>query len=209
MKIQTIPTGLIQANSYLLVDEVSNDGVLIDCGAVEKKLIEAVDNVNLRAILLTHGHWDHLLGVAELKERTGAEVVIHTLDAPRLADSSLSEADKYGIHQTSLNADIKTNDGDILDLGSISLRVLHTPGHTEGGVCYIHEPSCSLFSGDTLFRGTCGRIDLAGGNWKTLRNSLRKLRDLDGDYDVYPGHDSATTLENERNSNRYMQERDS
>ncbi|MCL2023991.1 MAG: MBL fold metallo-hydrolase [Oscillospiraceae bacterium] len=201
MIIKTIPTGAIQANSYLISSGA--DAVLVDCGAAEKRLLDALEGLKLHAILLTHGHWDHILGVAELKKRTGAAVVIHRLDAPRLTDPALSRAGSYGIAQEKVSGDIMPKDGEILRYGNIEIRVIHTPGHTPGGLCYRIDRS--IFTGDTLFFETCGRIDFPGGDWSAMRESLFRLRDLDGDFDIYPGHDRATTLAHERVHNRYMQ----
>lgn len=202
MEIKTIPAGPLEANSYLLIEK--GDAVLIDCGGVNSALEEALKGLSLRAILLTHGHWDHVLGVAEVKEMTGAEIAMHKDDAERLADGKLSGAANYFIKQTPLVPERLLQGGELLGYGEIELRVLHTPGHTPGCVCFIHEPTRSLFSGDTLFLGTCGRTDLPGGNWKDMLRSMRLLRELSGDYAVYPGHGPSTTLSVERRSNPEM-----
>ncbi|MDR1410166.1 MAG: MBL fold metallo-hydrolase [Oscillospiraceae bacterium] len=203
MTIQMIPTGILRANSYLLTE--GSDAVIIDCGAAESAILSALENLKLHAILLTHGHWDHILGVAEIKALTGAQVAIHQLDAPRLLRSSLSGADNMDCNQTPLDADILLQEGETLTFGNITLQVLHTPGHTQGGVCYLHGASRSLFTGDTLFCGDCGRTDLPGGDWNAMKATLRRLRELPGNYDVYPGHEQETTLERERADNQYLQ----
>jgi glyoxylase-like metal-dependent hydrolase (beta-lactamase superfamily II) len=205
MTVLTIPTGILRANSYILADETTRSAVVVDCGALEPELIKALDNFTLHAILLTHGHWDHILGVAELKRLTGAPVAIHTLDAPKLSQPSLSGASNMGRKQTPVEPDLLLKDEETLSFGAIVIQVLHTPGHTQGGVCFLHETTRSLFTGDTLFAGTCGRVDLPGGDWQTMLQSLHKLRGLNGDYKVYPGHDRTSTLEFERRENPELQ----
>jgi glyoxylase-like metal-dependent hydrolase (beta-lactamase superfamily II) len=202
MQISTIPVGPIQSNSYLLTE--GSEAVLIDCGAAEPALLEALNGLKLYAVLFTHGHWDHILGAAEIKKRTGAKIAIHPLDAQRLTNPAFSGAGRHGLGQTPLCADVLPEGGDELSFGKILLRAIHTPGHTQGGVCYLHEKTRSLFTGDTLFKGDCGRVDMPGGDWDSMLCSLRSLRDLPGDYSVYPGHGPSTTMAKERAGNRYL-----
>ena len=162
-----------------------------------KKLDCTVDK-----ILLTHGHFDHIGGVAAVKAATGAKVVISAEDAPMLTSSRKSLAAFSFLSQAPAQADILVQDGDTVTLGNTVFTVLATPGHTPGGVCYITE-HC-IFSGDTLFFCSCGRTDFPGGSSREIMDSLQKLAALPGDYTVYPGHDRFSTLNFERQHNPYM-----
>lgn len=206
MKIQPFITGALAENCYVLTDEQTGQSAVIDPGELTERLADFLEENGLKNvvyILLTHGHFDHIMGVAQVKEKTGAQVVIHALDEPCLADEEKSLASReYPGVQMPVQADRLVADGDVLELGSLRIQVLHTPGHTRGGVCYVCENA--VFSGDTLFCHTCGRTDFPGGSMEQMRDSLQRLAELPGDYNVYPGHNRATTLEEERVKNRYM-----
>jgi glyoxylase-like metal-dependent hydrolase (beta-lactamase superfamily II) len=191
------------------VSDENHDGTfIVDAGAYNPRFERLINDKKIEYILLTHGHFDHILGVDGLKKTTGAKVVIHKNDAEHLLDPKKSLADGNFPHpQIPVNADITVSDGDVLTLGTNEIKVMHTPGHTKGGVCYLFNEDRVMFSGDTLFRLTAGRADLYGGNGRDELRSLVRLRELEGDYTVYPGHDADTTLEFERQYNRYMRTR--
>ena len=200
MQIKTFPMGKMGANCYLLTDDEGN-AVLIDPGAVSSALFEALAGKKLRYILLTHGHFDHILGVAECKRRTGAEVCIGEKDAPMLSDASLSLAQEHSLQrQEPLTPDRLLYDGDVIDFAG-GIRVMETPGHTPGGVCFLWNDT--IFTGDTLFCRTVGRTDFPGGSAAQLRQSVQTLLALEGDKTVYPGHDEPTTLSHERKFNPF------
>lgn len=205
IKIQTIPQGPLGTNCYLLTDVKSGESAVIDPGGCDGVLEEFLSKLTVKYILLTHGHFDHILGVSRVRALTGAKVAVHTLDADCLTDESKSLCSwECPGQQTLTGADILLSEGDVLYLGETAIRVMHTPGHTRGGVCYILESERILFSGDTLFCLTAGRTDFEGGSTEALMQSLRRLADLEGDYTVYPGHNRSTTLAFERVKNRYM-----
>ena len=146
----------------------------------------------IQAILLTHGHFDHVGGVSGIAEETGCQVYICPEDLsipPQLTAGPIYYTNTY-------------KEGDILNLAGLTLQVLHTPGHTPGSVCILTENA--MFSGDTLFQESCGRTDLPGGDWATILRSLRRLRALEIDYAVYSGHGPSTTLGDEKKFNPYM-----
>lgn len=196
MEIKTYPIGSYQTNCYMVWGDGSDSCVLIDPGYVPEQLLEEVrlQRKTLEAILLTHSHFDHIGGVKQLAAETGCKVYICTEELKM--PSRLAGGEIYHTHTY--------KDGDVLQLAGLTWKVLHTPGHTLGGVCLLCGDA--LFSGDTLFAGTCGRTDLPGGNYQTIRQSLRRLAALEGNLQVLPGHGPASNLELERRLNPYMQE---
>ena len=195
-------------NTYIVTDEETGETAVVDPSLSEDALIEKLKDKNVKYVLITHGHFDHTGGTNLVKEKTGAKVVVHREDEEMLLDSSKNEfRANYGYDMPPIIADILVEDGTELMLGNAKIKVMHTPGHTKGGVCYIFEDDRIIFSGDTLFRLTAGRTDLYGGNARTELMSLAKIGELEGDYKVYPGHDNSTTLDFERQYNRYMRTR--
>lgn len=192
-----------ETNTYIVTHEETGETAVVDPSLPEEILVQKLEGKNVKYILLTHGHFDHIGGVNLVKEKTGAKVVIHKEDEEMLCDKNKN----YGTADTPIYADILVEDGSELTFGNTQITVLHTPGHTKGGVCYIFPDDRVMFSGDTLFRLTAGRTDLYGGDARTELMSLSKIAELDGDYQVYPGHDRATTLDFEREYNRYMRTR--
>ena len=190
-------------NTYIVTDEETGETAVIDPSLSEDSLIEKIKDKNVKYILITHGHYDHIGGANLVKEKTGAKIVVHKEDEEMLLDSEKN----YGENTEPVYADILVEDGTEIMLGNAKIKVLHTPGHTKGGVCYIFPDDRIIFSGDTLFRLTAGRTDLYGGNARTELMSLAKIGELEGDYKVYPGHDNSTTLDFERQYNRYMRTR--
>lgn len=204
MEIFATHTGLLKVNTYILYD--GKDAAIIDPGGNHKRLLMELEQRGLQLghILLTHGHFDHIGAVAPLKEVTGAQIYIHPLDAQMLHDPELSLASEFSRREIPpTEADRLINDGDIIELPFADIKVLHTPGHTRGGVCYVTDNM--IFSGDTLFNSSIGRTDFPGGDYDTLVDSIRnKLFTLEGDYMVYPGHDRSTTLDHEKAENPFL-----
>ena len=196
-------------NTYIVTDEESGETAVVDPSLPEESLMEKLNGKNVKYVLLTHGHFDHTCGAKMIKENTGAKVVIHKEDDEMLHDISKNEFEEncIGSNFPEVDADINSEDGTELMLGNTKITVMHTPGHTKGGVCYLFNEDRVMFSGDTLFRLTAGRADLYGANGRDELRSLAKIGELEGDYKVYPGHDADTTLEFERQYNRYMRTR--
>ena len=195
LNIHTFPLGAYQTNCYLVWEDTSSTCVVIDPGyEAETVLAEAKQlGKTIEAILLTHGHFDHVGAVKDIAAETDCKVYLCEEDLsmpPQLTAGTLYYTDLYG-------------EGDVLKLAGLSFKVLHTPGHTPGSVCLQCEDT--IFSGDTLFWGSCGRTDLLGGSWATIQKSLKRLAAISGDFKVYPGHGDDTRLDFERKMNPYMQ----
>lgn len=202
MIVKNATFGNIQNNCYLVVDEKTNCSALVDCTEYSQKMLDFIGNTDLKYIFLTHGHFDHITGVKGVKEKYGARVVISHEDAPMLSSAKLSLAAFCGGEQNIVEPDILVADGDVVKLNDIEFKVISTPGHTKGGVCYLVGDY--IFTGDTLFFCSCGRTDFPGGSSQEIIASLKKIAALDGDLKVMPGHDRLSNLNFERENNPYM-----
>lgn len=205
MEIKIIKVGHLQTNCYVVYDG-SGEAAVIDPGADAHKILAFLNenSLKLKYIFLTHGHFDHILAVPEIKEATGAKVVITAGDAHSLKAADKSLASYVNAEQTYTEPDVIAEDGSSFEVGGMKFTYLHTPGHTPGSAVIISGDS--IFSGDTLFADDCGRCDLPGGDYTEMLRSLRRLSSLEGDYNVYPGHDESTTLSRERKHNVNMLE---
>lgn len=195
----------ISSNSYLLVS--GEDAVLIDCAVPCDILSEALENhgASLSYIILTHGHFDHIETLDEIRELTGATVLIHENDAEMLTDGIKNGYSNFFMGDFSVKpADRGVSDGDIITAGEISLKVIHTPGHSKGSMCL--ECGDHLFTGDTLFANNIGRSDLYGGDGRTIMQSLKKLAEMDPELKIYPGHGPLSTMEREVRCNYYIRD---
>ena len=192
-------------NNYLLVNDASKEALLIDCSCYDEKLVKglAEQNITLKYILLTHAHFDHVLGVEKTVQATGAKVVLHQDDLDLLNNLN-AYSFMLGLPEVNVpKVDILVRDGDAIRLGDKEIKVIHTPGHTLGGVSYLFEEM--LFSGDTLFQESVGRTDLEGGSFATLEDSIRnRIFMLADNVTVYPGHGPKTSVGHEKKFNSYI-----
>lgn len=202
MKIACYAAGSVGTNNYVVSDD---NGVtaIIDCDGPIAPLLNYISQNNLKVthILLTHGHYDHIGSVNELAEKLGATIVGGAQEMAVFTDPALNVSQFVGA-PIIVHPDVLVNEGDVIKVGDLEYSVLLTPGHTQGSICFVCGDT--IFSGDTLFEGSCGRTDLPTGNWQEIMASLKKLAALPGDYKVYSGHGPATTLEAERQNNPYM-----
>ncbi len=206
MNITIIPVGLIGTNCYFAAASSGNCAV-IDPGAQPEKLIAALREKKLTPtrILITHGHHDHIGGLKRLMaEYPDATVHIGAgdLDALENPEESLAMMRGKDTAEYTIAGGLGVREGDTLTVDELEFKVLETPGHTKGGVCYL----CGdvLFAGDTIFYENCGRCDLPGGDFEVMKKTLNRLAALEGDYTVYPGHERASTMEHERARNPYI-----
>lgn len=188
-------------NCYIIVDEESKETMVIDpAGKVDEieELISIMEG-KLKYIYLTHCHGDHIFGVAELKERLGGRILIHRDDSEGLNNTSINLTPYIGVKEIELEADSRIDDGDLIHLGNLEFKVLHTPGHTQGSTCLYCEKENCLFSGDTIFRGTWGRTDLPTSNREDIIKSIEeKIMILPDETIVYPGHGMMAMLKDEK-----------
>ncbi len=205
MIVKKLVVGPFASNCYIIGSESNKEGVIIDPGAEAEEILKNVKDLglNIKFIVLTHGHIDHIGALKEVKETTGAEVAIHTDEAKSLHERSLATV--FGLsYPPPPPPDRLLKGGDSIDIGDLHLLVVHTPGHSRGGICLLGEGV--VFSGDTLFNFGIGRYDLPGGNGNQLMDSIHtKLMILPDNTIVCPGHGPDTTIGTERRGNPFLQ----
>ena len=200
MIIKRYPIGVYEENIYVLMDEKTKDACIIDPGGNAKILINKIEELgcNIKFILLTHGHFDHVEALNEVSTKFKVPIYINDIEV----DFMKKDRTVYGQAPSSY---IAINEGDTIPFGNGSIKAIHTPGHTKGGMCYLYEDA--IFTGDTLFKGAVGRSDFIGGDFSELIAGIKtKLLVLDNDIKVYPGHMESSTIGFEKASNPYLQD---
>ncbi len=205
MKVYRFIVGQLMTNCYLVICEKTNESVLIDPGEISDELMENIKKFSLKAILLTHGHFDHIGGVRKIIDETGVPLLIHPLDAPMLKDPVLNGSYMIGTEIITPEPSGFLSDGENVVIGESALKVIHTPGHTEGGVSFVSGGEF-VIAGDTLFKLSVGRWDLPGGDYATLIKTLQeKLAKMPDSMEVFPGHGDTTNIGLEKRYNPFLQ----
>ena len=206
MIIKQYIAGPIEANNYLVADEKSKEAVLIDCSETVEKLLSDVKElgVKVKYILLTHGHFDHVMGINDMKKKLGTKVLINAKDKSQV-EMTKTILSTFGINiEKNPEYDEFIDENTELKIGEIPIKIFETPGHTEGGMSYLIQNK--VFTGDTLFKQYVGRTDLPGGDFSKLVNSIKNiLYKLDDETEVFPGHGDMTTIGYEKKHNEIVQ----
>ena len=199
MIVKTIPAGMLSANCYLMYDETTKDALVLDPGGDEELIIRNIENLklNIKAVLLTHGHMDHVGALKAIADKYKVMTYINKLDTELMKKGTSVYGSFPDIDVTFIE------DKEIINIANLQVQCIWTPGHTPGGMCFLVEDS--LFSGDTLFQGSIGRTDFEGGDYDTIiRSIVNQLMILEDNVIVYPGHGPATTILRERNYNPFI-----
>ncbi len=204
--VSYVTVGIFQENCYLYACPQTHEAVIIDPGDEAERILKAISKLNLtpKYILNTHGHIDHIRAIDAVSAVYPVPLAIHPDDVYMYTDEHVAR--RYGLSAPLVHRkpDILLKDGDRISFGTLTLEVLHTPGHTPGGVCFVSHPYC-VFSGDTLFYQGIGRTDFEGGNYEQLITSIReKLYALEDDLTVFPGHGPRTTIKEEKSDNPFV-----
>ncbi|NTU43687.1 MAG: MBL fold metallo-hydrolase [Nitrospirales bacterium] len=201
MEIKRIVVGPLQVNCFIIADRETGDALVIDPGDEPERILDQVKGLSVRQVVCTHGHFDHVGAVAEISEATGAQISLHAAELETYRSAS-DMAALWGFEVNPMpEPGILLAEGDTLQAGSISLRVIHTPGHSPGGICLLGEGIA--VTGDTLFAGSVGRTDFPGGDQGRLVESFRRLMALPEETRVLPGHGPETTIGRERRDNLF------
>lgn len=202
INVGCLTLGMLDNNTYFLHREGEYDCIIIDPARDGEMFVTRLreKGLTIKAILLTHAHFDHLLGVEGVAKLADVEIIGGKNDEDKFLDPNLNQSVKVN-KQISIKLDRAVSDGDIIEIGSMKCRVLETPGHTSGSVCFYFEEEGLLFSGDTLFKETTGRTDFVSGSDEDMQKSIDRLLNLPPETKVYPGHNDFTTIEHEREFN--------
>ena len=207
MKIKTLSLGALSTNCYIIEDETAQKCAVIDPADNARKILSETEikGIKIEKIILTHVHFDHMLALPELYEKTGAQVVVGQYDAPALSHPVLNLSAAFTGEGFTFSGEYKTvHEGDEISVGdSVKLKVMSTPGHTPGSLCFAANDGKSLFTGDTVFAGTIGRTDFPGGNLETILHSLSRVLSLDEGLTIYSGHGPCTSVKEEKMCNPY------
>ena len=205
MIIQTLILGPMQANCYLLECEKTHSAIVIDPGDDADQVLYLINErkLKLEIIINTHGHIDHIAANTDLKEKTTAKLYIHRADADMIINQQRNLSAFIGMPFASVPPDRLLDDGDVINAGEMSLKVIHTPGHSPGSICLLADHV--IFTGDLLFAGGIGRYDFPGSSYDLIMESLKKIMEFGDDLTVYPGHGPETTIGEERLTNPFLQ----
>ncbi len=209
MILEMLTVGTLYTNCYIVGCPETLEALIIDPGfdrdSEADRVLKKVDQHHLKVkyIVNTHGHPDHTAGNGILKEATGTPILIHELDAPKLTDASKNLSELFGLRVTSSPADRTLREGDVVQVGTVKLKVLHTPGHSKGSISLLGENV--VFTGDTLFAGSIGRYDFPDASLKEIMSSIKRLAMLPDHIKVYPGHGPTSTIGQEKRSNPFLQ----
>ena len=206
MKIESVIVGPLQNNCYVVYDEKSLDAMVVDPGDEPERIIDVIEDRKLKVnyIICTHAHFDHIGAVPDIKEKTGAKLVIHKNDL-ELYSSAKDQASLWGYDLEPLpSPDMFVVEGDEMVIGSLKFKVLHTPGHSPGGICLYGEGI--ILTGDTVFAGSVGRTDFYGGSIEELKKSFKRIISLPLSVKIFPGHGDLSTVKEEKETNFFVQE---
>ncbi|MCP1101319.1 hydroxyacylglutathione hydrolase [Aequitasia blattaphilus] len=206
MKIESFSVGLVGANCYVICNEETKEGVVIDPGGTSKSLLDYLkqDISTVKAILLTHGHFDHIMGIDKIREIYPADVYVYEAEQDFLKDANQNGSMPFVNSGYTYHEAISLNEEEDFEVIGLCFQILHTPGHTPGSCCFYEENEGILFTGDTLFLESIGRTDLAGGSPEIFPSIKKKLLTLPEETVVYPGHMGATTIGHEKKYNHFL-----
>jgi hydroxyacylglutathione hydrolase len=205
MILQRMPIGVYAANCYLIACEETKEAIVVDPGGESEEIIKKSDElgVNIKYILLTHAHGDHIGGLKDLKKEIGCPVLIHKDDEDMLLDAQLNLSAHMSMDDVMIKPDRLLEDGDVINVGNLQAVIIHTPGHTQGGISI--KVNNIILSGDTLFKGSIGRTDLYGGSFDDIIDSIKnKILVFPDEYEIYPGHGPSTTVGFEKRNNPFV-----
>lgn len=205
MKVIRIPAGIYAANCYIVYSDKTKHGIIVDPGGDSDKILKIIEdkNINIDYIILTHGHGDHIGGVIQLLNELEVPLLVHQDDLDMISDANMNLSNIMPIGSVELEADRLLKDGDSIKFGDLEAQIIHTPGHTKGGICI--KIGDNLITGDTLFQGSIGRTDLTGGDYDTIISSIKdRLLNFPEDTIVWPGHGAQSTIGSEKRNNPFL-----